>query len=333
MKQKGFFLLMIGLAVFIGFIIFSFVVINKPQPLEVQGEVDAKTIKVASKLVGRISNLTVHKGDTVRQGQLLYTFSSPELDAKMTQASAALLGAEAQNSKAMNGAQSEDIQAAYDMYQKALTGAELARKTFERVNSLYKDGVVPAQKKDEAEAQYQAAMQTANAAKATWQKARNGARTEDKMASGAMVKNARGMIQEVNSYKKETSIYAPLNAEVADIIAEEGELVSAGYPVVTLVDLEDTWVVFNLREDLLADISAGSVINARFPALKNRLVPLKVTYIKVLGQFATWNATKTSGDFDMKTFEVHAVPVNAVRGLRPGMSAVVNWNDVRNKKS
>ncbi|MCU7694757.1 HlyD family secretion protein [Haoranjiania flava] len=333
MKQKGFFLLMIGLAVFIGFIIFSFVVINKPQPLEVQGEVDAKTIKVASKLVGRISNLTVHKGDTVRQGQLLYTFSSPELDAKMTQASAALLGAEAQNSKAMNGAQSEDIQAAYDMYQKALTGAELARKTFERVNSLYKDGVVPAQKKDEAEAQYQAAMQTANAAKATWQKARNGARTEDKMASGAMVKNARGMIQEVNSYKKETSIYAPLSAEVADIIAEEGELVSAGYPVVTLVDLEDIWVVFNLREDLLADISAGSVINARFPALKNRLVPLKVTYIKVLGQFATWNATKTSGDFDMKTFEVHAVPVNAVRGLRPGMSAVVNWNDVRNKKS
>lgn len=333
MKQKGFFLLMIGLAVFIGFIIFSFVVINKPQPLEVQGEVDAKTIKVASKLVGRISSLTVHKGDTVRQGQLLYTFSSPELDAKMTQASAALLGAEAQNSKAINGAQSEDIQAAYDMYQKALTGAELARKTFERVNSLYKDGVVPAQKKDEAEAQYQAAMQTANAAKATWQKARNGARTEDKMASGAMVKNARGMIQEVNSYKKETSIYAPLNAEVADIIAEEGELVSAGYPVVTLVDLEDIWVVFNLREDLLADISAGSVINARFPALKNRLVPLKVTYIKVLGQFATWNATKTSGDFDMKTFEVHAVPVNAVRGLRPGMSAVVNWNDVRNKKS
>lgn len=333
MKQKGFFLLMIGLAVFIGFIIFSFVVINKPQPLEVQGEVDAKTIKVASKLVGRISNLTVHKGDTVRQGQLLYTFSSPELDAKMTQASAALLGAEAQNSKAMNGAQSEDIQAAYDMYQKALTGAELARKTFERVNSLYKDGVVPAQKKDEAEAQYQAAMQTANAAKATWQKARNGARSEDKMASGALVKNAKGMIQEVNSYKKETSIYAPLNAEVADIIAEEGELVSAGYPVVTLVDLEDIWVVFNLREDLLADISAGSVINARFPALKNRLVPLKVTYIKVLGQFATWNATKTSGDFDMKTFEVHAVPVNAVRGLRPGMSAVVNWHDVRNKKS
>ena len=333
MKQKGSLLLMLGLAVFIGFIIFSFVVINKPQPLEVQGEVDAKTIKVASKLVGRISNLTVHKGDTVRQGQLLYTFSSPELDAKMTQASAALLGAEAQNSKAMNGAQSEDIQAAYDMYQKALTGAELARKTFERVNSLYKDGVVPAQKKDEAEAQYQAAMQTANAAKATWQKARNGARTEDKMASGAMVKNARGMIQEVNSYKKETSIYAPLNAEVVDIIAEEGELVSAGYPVVTLVDLEDIWVVFNLREDLLADISAGSVMNARFPALKNRLVPLKVTYIKVLGQFATWNATKTSGDFDMKTFEVHAVPVNAVRGLRPGMSAVVNWHDVRNKKS
>ncbi len=331
MKNKGFILVIIGIVLFTGFIIFSFTVIDKPQPLEVQGEVDARTIKVASKLVGRISNLTVHKGDQVQQGQLLYTFSSPELDAKITQATAALSGAEAQNNKAVNGAQQEDIQAAYDMYQKALTGSDIARKTYERVNSLYKDGVVPAQKKDEVEAQYSAALQTANAAKSTWEKAKNGTRIEDKATSIAMVQRARGMIQEVNSYKHETSISAPITGEVADIIAEEGELVSAGYPVVTLTDLSDTWVVFNLREDLLADIQKGSIIPAVFPALKNKTIPLKVTYIKVLGQFATWNATKTSGDFDMKTFEVHAVPTVATAGLRPGMSAIVNWDKIRQK--
>ncbi len=242
MKNKGFILVIIGIVLFTGFIIFSFTVINKPQPLEVQGEVDARTVKVASKLVGRISNLTVHKGDQVKQGQLLYTFSSPELDAKMTQASAALSGAEAQNNKAINGAQPEDVQAAYDMYQKALTGADIARKTYERVNSLFKDGVVPAQKKDEAEAQYSAALQTANAAKSTWEKARKGTRIEDKAASTAIVQRAKGMVQEVNSYKHETSISAPITGEVADIIAEEGELVSAGYPVVTLTDLNETWV-------------------------------------------------------------------------------------------
>jgi HlyD family secretion protein len=332
MKKKGVFFVAVGLILLLAFIIVSFVIINKPQPLEVQGEVDAKIVKVASKLVGRIDQLPVHKGDAVTQGQLLYTFNSPELDAKMTQAGAALKGAEAQNLKAQNGAQPEDIQAAFDMYQKAQTGVDFAKKTFDRINNLYKDGVVPAQKKDETEAQYKAAIETANAAQSTWMKAKNGARSEDKLATGAMVQNAQGLIQEVNSYKKETAIYAPINGEVADIIAEQGELVSAGYPVITLVDLSDSWITFNLREDLLADIKMGSLIQAIIPALKNKVVTLKVTYIHALGQFATWNATKTSGDFDMKTFEVHAVPATAVQGLRPGMSAIVDWSELRKKK-
>jgi len=331
MKKKGLIFVTIGLLAFITFIIFSFVVINKPQPLEVQGEVDTKVVKVASKLVGRINELSVHKGDSITAGQLLYTFSSPELDAKMMQANAALKGAEAQNQKAFNGAQTEDIQAAFDMFQKAQTGVDIAKKTFDRVNNLYKDGVIPAQKKDEAEANYKASVLTANAAKATWEKAKKGARPEDKAATGAMVQNAHGVIQEINTYKKETAIYAPISGEIADIIAEQGELVSAGFPVVTIVDLSDSWITFNLREDLLADIKMGSILPAKIPALGNKVINLKVTYIHALGQFATWNATKTSGDFDMKTFEVHAKPVEAVAGLRPGMSTIVNWDDIREK--
>lgn len=161
-------------------------------------------------------------------------------------------------------------------------------------------------------------------------KAKKGTRSEDKDAAKSLVDRAEGTISEVESYLNETSIYAPIDGEVADIIAESGELVNAGYPVVTIVNLEDCWVTFNLREDLLAAIRMGSTFNAKFPALNNKIVELKVTYIHPLGNFATWNATKTSGDFDMKTFEVHARPVEKIEGLRPGMSALVNWKEVKN---
>jgi HlyD family secretion protein len=331
MNKKGIVFAAIGIIAFVVFIIVSIKIISKPKALEVQGEVDATQIKVASKLVGRIDLLPIHKGDSVKKGQLLYTFGSPEIDAKLAQADAALKGAEAQNQKAIAGAQIEDIQAAYNTYMKAHAATDLAKKTFDRVNNLYKDGVVPAQKKDEAETQYKAAVETEKAAEAIWIKAKKGTRVEDKAAAQSMVLRAEGAIQEVNSYRKETSIFAPVDGEIANIIAESGELVSAGYPVVTIVNLKDCWVTFNLREDLLADIKMGSVFAAKFPAL-NKTIKLKVSYIHSLGDFATWNATKTSGDFDMKTFEVHAVPVEATEGLRPGMSAIVNWDEVRTKK-
>ncbi|MBS1656226.1 MAG: HlyD family secretion protein [Bacteroidetes bacterium] len=332
MKNKGTILAAIGILAFIIFIGYSIKLISKPAIIEVQGEVDATQVKIASKLVGRVDQLLVHKGDSVRKGQLLYTLSSPEIDAKLEQANAALKGAEAQNQKAIAGAQSEDIQTAYNMYMKAHAATELAKKTFTRINNLYKDGVAPAQKKDEAETQYTAAVETEKAAEAIWIKAKKGTRTEDKATANAMVLRAEGAIDEVNSYRKETSVFAPADGEIANIIAESGELVSAGYPVVTIVNLKDSWVTFNLREDLLADIKMGTVIEAKFPALGNRMIKLKISYIHNMGDFATWNATKTSGDFDMKTFEVHAIPVEAIDGLRPGMSAIVNWTKLRASK-
>jgi HlyD family secretion protein len=328
MKRNGYLLAIIGIVIIVIFLIYSTWIICRPRPLEVQGEVDATQIKVASKLVGRIDSLAVHKGDVVKKGQLLFTLKSPEIEAKLEQANAALKGAKAQNSKATAGAQTEDIEAAYNTYLKAQAAYELAEKTYERVNNLYKDGVMPAQKRDEAETQMKAAHETTNAAKAIWQKAKNGTRIEDKEAASAMVARAEGAIDEVVSYLNETNIYAPIDGEVSNIVAESGELVSAGYPVVTLVKLDDNWVTFNLREDLMASIRKGSEFTAKFPALGGKEIKLKVSYINVLGSYATWNATKTSGDFDMKTFEVHAVPVVKVDGLRPGMSALVDWKKV-----
>jgi HlyD family secretion protein len=328
-KNRGIFAALAGILALAAFLVYSVIVISRPKPLEVQGEVDGTQVRIASKIAARIDQLPVHKGDRVRKGDLLFTLISPEIDAKLAQANAALYGAEAQNSKAITGADPEDITAAYNSYQKALAAADLARKTFDRINNLYKDGVVPAQKKDEAETQLKAAQETANAAEQLWLKAKKGTRREDREAALAMVERAKGAKSEVESFAKETSQYAPIEGEIADIIAEQGELVNAGYPVVTLLNLDDLWVTFNLREDLLASVRMGTEFTAKFPALGNKEVRLKVTYIHPLGNFATWNATKTSGDFDMKTFEIHARPVSKIEGLRPGMSALVDWKNVR----
>jgi HlyD family secretion protein len=326
-KTKNFLIAsaIIAMLVFTGYAIW---IIAKPVPLEIQGEVEATQIKVASKLVGRIDSLMVHKGDDVSAGSILFTITSPELDAKYLQASAVRNAARFQKEKADNGAMKEDIQAAFNSWQTALASSEFAQKTFQRVDNLFKSGVIAEQQKDEAEARMKAAVETENAARSLYEKAKKGARYEDKGSAGALVAQAEGVISEVNSYLSETRIAAPINGEIANIISERGELVPAGYPVVTIVDLNDVWVTFNLRENLLASVHKGSTFIARFPALGMKEIKLKVNYINALGEFATWNATKTSGDFDVKTFEIHAVPVEMTAGLRPGMSALVNWDDV-----
>jgi HlyD family secretion protein len=318
-----------AIVVLVFFLIYTLIIVSRPKDIILQGQVEATQVKVASKLIGRIDSLGVKKGQMVEKGQLLFVLSSPEIEAKLKQAMAGRQAAMAQSDKAQNGAQIEDIQAAYNTYLKAVAAADLSEKTFNRVNNLYKDGVVPEQKKDEAETQMIAAKETANAAKAVWDKAKNGARVEDKTAAYAIVNQANGVISELESYLNERQIKAPIKGEIANIISERGELVPSGFPVISIVDLDDVWVTFNVKEDLLSKIKKGNIIEARFPALGDKVIKLKVTFINPLGDYATWNATKTSGDFDTRTFEINATPVEKNSDLRPGMSALVDWNEIK----
>lgn len=310
------------IVIFTAVIIYAVIIILKPNKVELQGIAESTQIKVASKLIGRVDSLAVKKGDDVKKGDLLFVINSPEIDAKMNQAMAARQAAGAQMMKAENGARREDIKAAYNTYLKAKAAADFAKKTFERVNNLYKEGVVPEQKKDEVETKMIAAVKTEEAAESIWQKAVNGAREEDKNAAGALVKRADAVVEEVGIYKDEISIKSPINGEVSNIIAEEGELVPNGYPVVTIVDLKDIWFSFNIKETYLAKFKKGTEFNVVVPGIGNKEITLRVSYINPLGDFATWKATKTSGDFDIRTFEIHARPVGKVEGLRPGMSAL-----------
>ncbi len=325
MNKTRNFIIGIFFAALLVFLLYTTWLITRPVPLEVQGEIDATQIRVASKVPGRIEEIAVKKGQRVQKGDFLFSISSPEIEAKLRQATAAREAAAAQSLKARHGAQEEDIQAAYSTYLKAEAAARLYEKTYRRIANLFDAGVVPEQKKDEAETQMNASRETANAAKAVWDKARKGARPEDKKAAEELVKQAEGAIAEVESYLKETRITAPTDGEVANIMPEAGELVSTGFPVVSLLNLSDNWAVLYIREDMMPHIKMGSEFKAAIPALGKENVTFKVNYISPTADFATWTSTKTSGGFDVKSFEVHAVPVEKTEGLRPGMSVLVNW--------
>jgi len=310
----------------LAFIGYTMVVVLQKKPTVLQGEVEATQFKVSSKLAGRVREISVKKGQKVNKGDLVFSIESPEVNAKMDEAVAARSAASAQNRKAINGAQEEDIAAAYSLYVKAEAAAQFAEKSFERIQNLFESGVVPAQQRDEVETKMKAARETANAAKAQWQKAEKGARVEDKDAAFALVQRADAAIKQVQAYLDETTIYSGAGGEVSGINVEAGELVNTGFPVVTLINLDDVWVTLFVREDLLNDFKMGSTFRAKIPGLDNREFEFQVSYVSPAGEFARWNATKTSGEFDLKSFEIEARPVSKIEGLRPGMSVIITLN-------
>ena len=304
-------------------------IVLKPGPIMLQGQAEANEVRVSGKIPGRIDKFLVSEGMTVNKGDTLVLISSPELNAKLMQATSAEDAANAQNQKANKGARSEQIAGAYELWQKAEVGVKLAEKTFKRVQNMYNENVVPAQKRDEAEANYQAAIATSKAAKSQYDMAINGAEKEDKLAALAMVNRAKGAVSEVESYLSETTLVSPINGEVSDVFPKQGELVGSGAPIMNIVDLNDVWVVFNIREDLLSSIKVGKEFDATVPALGNKVITLKVNYIKAMASYATFKATKTNGGFDVKSFEVRAKPLATIDGLRPGMSLMVDYGKLK----
>lgn len=292
-------------------------------PEIVQGQAEVTEYRVSSKVPGRILEFRVKEGQTVRAGDTLAILEAPDVQAKLEQARAAEAAAQAQNEKALKGARQEQIQAAYEMWQKAQAGVTIAEKSYKRIKNLYDQGVVSAQKLDEITAQRDAALATEKAAKAQYTMAKNGAEREDKAAAAALVNRAKGAVAEVESYINETYLIAQKDGEVSEIFLKQGELVGTGAPIMNVAVMDDMWVTFNVREDLLQSLTVGTEFEAFVPAL-DKNIRLKVNYMKDLGTYAAWKATKTTGQFDLKTFEVRALPTDKVEGLRPGMSVILD---------
>ena len=301
------------------------VLLTRSDRVVLQGEADVTSYKASSKIAGRIEKMYVREGQHVKRGDLLYTLSTPELDAKMHQARAAESAASAQAMKANRGARVQEVEAAREMWQKAQAGLDLAEKSYDRVKKLHEEGVLPAQKFDEAAANYAAARATASAANAQYEMAKEGARNEDKAAARAMTEQAAGAVMEVEAYMADACVYSPADGEVSTIIAREGELVGSGFPAVTILDMSDIWVAYNIKETLMPKIKMGAKVKAYVPAL-DRDVEFTVDYIAPQGDFATWSATRTQGSFDVRTFNVKTRPTGDAEGLRPGMSAIMDWD-------
>ena len=292
------------------------------EPDVIQGQVEVTEYRVSSKVPGRILELRVKEGDYVKAGDTLAILDAPEVRAKMEQPRGAESAAAALELKARNGAREEQVRGAFSVLQQAKAGLEIAEKSYNRVQRLYDEGVMSAQKRDEAFANYKAMEAQCKAAQSQYDMAVNGARMEDKLAAAAQVGRAKGAVNEVNSYIHETVQIAQKEGEVSDIFPKVGELVGTGSPIMSIAVMDDLWGTFNVREDQLADMQVGSEFTAFVPAF-NKEVKMKVYYLKDQGSYAVWKATKANGQYDLRTFEVKARPVEKLEGLRPGMSLVI----------
>jgi HlyD family secretion protein len=291
-------------------------------PELIQGQVEVSEYRVSSKVPGRILEIRVKEGDFVKVGDTLAILDAPEVRAKMEQARSAENAAAALELKAQNGARQEQIQGAFQLWQQAKAGLEIAEKSYQRIQRLFDEGVVSAQKRDEVYANYKAMEAQCKAAESQYQMAQNGARREDKLAAAAQVGRAKGAVQEVNSYIHETVQIAQMEGEVSSIYPKVGELVGTGSPIMTISMMQDMWGAFNVREDQLNGMQVGSTVKAFVPAF-NKEVEMKVYHMKDQGSYAVWKATKANGQYDLKTFEVRARPTEKFEGLRPGMSLII----------
>ncbi|MCW8344678.1 efflux RND transporter periplasmic adaptor subunit [Vibrio sp. ZSDZ65] len=312
----------LGALVIAGWVGYKFFEAYQTPPFRLQGQIESQQYSISSKVPGRIDQVMVRKGDEIKEGQLVFTLHSPEIDAKLEQAVAGEKAAGALAQEANNGARQQQIRAAEDQWRKARAASQLMEKTYLRVNNLYKDGVVAEQKRDEAKTQWQAAKYTESAAYQMFEMAKEGARKETKVAAEEKVRMAAGAVAEVEAYAADTKIHSWFDGEVSQVLLHSGELAPQGFPVVTVVDTKDSWAVLNVREDLLQHFEKGAEFTAFVPALDTD-VTFKVNHVAVMGDFATWRSTDATQGFDLRTFEVEARPLDHKDKLRMGMSLAV----------
>lgn len=289
------------------------------------GTMDAKTLSVSAKVPGRVADLAVAEGSLVKAGEVVATIAIPEVEAKLEQVRAVERAALARASLADEGARSQQIDAARADLSRARAARDLARKSWQRIDSLYKDGLLPAQRHDEMRAQLRNAEETVKAAEAQLSALEEGARRQEKEAAHALAEQARGGVSEVTSLASEKDVRSPVSGEVTRVVMEPGEIAPAGFPIVLVTDLDDSWAVFNVREDELPNLAVGTEVTAKVPAI-GRDVKMTVYWVNPRGDYATWRATRQTSGYDLRTFEVRLRPEAGVEGLRPGMSVILERN-------
>jgi len=323
MNNKFLIVVIVLVVSLVSWVSFTFYKAYQPKALVLQGDIDAQFYNISSKLPGRINDIYVKKGEYVEMGDIIFSIASPEVEAKLAQAQAAMNAAGAQKNQANNGARKQEIQAAHDQWQKAKAAQELMKSTYDRIQKLYKEGVVSEQKRDEVYTKYKASKFDSNAAHQMAIMAKQGARIEVKKAASAQERVYAAKVDEVTAYIKEQSQYSFHNGEVTQVLIHVGELAPTGFPVVSIVDIKDSWARFSVREDYLKYFKKDKIFKIKIPALSDNNYEFKVSNISVMGEYATWRATESGKGFDMKSFEVELRAIKPIEDLRVGMSVLL----------
>lgn len=304
-----------------GLAIAGFVFMKPPAEI-IEGQAEATSVRISGKLPGRVTEFFVKEGDMVHAGDTLVHIHSSLAEARLMQAEQAKSVAVAGEQKVDAGARSQVIQTAEALVAQAAAARQIAQKTYQRMENLYNENVVTAQKRDEAKAAFDAAVAGENAARSQLSLAKSGAQKEDKAAAAGMVGVAQGSIDEVKSLLDDQYLIAPCDGQIDEIYPQVGELVSLGAPIMSLLKVDDKWVTFNVREEYLNDLKLGSKIKVMIPALDKKETDVEIYYVRDMGSYATWRATKATGQWDSKTFQIKARPTDALPDLRPGMTVV-----------
>jgi HlyD family secretion protein len=297
----------------------------RPEPLLVQGEADATRLDIAARVDGRVKEIPVNRGQNVPAGAVLVQIDNPETLVKYEQMKAAMAVAEAQLANVLVGTRAEVIAARKAELERAQAALVLAQKTFDRTNTLTGQGNAPQARLDQMTDALHESERAVDQAKSAHDQAVNGYTKEERAIAKASVEKANADIQSVQSIIDQLKVYAPLASQVYQRNVEPGEYVSPGVPLVTLIDLADVWIHFDLREDLVRSLKVGDRFDVRIPALADRRVTVEVKLVATKGEYASWRATRATGDFDLRTFSIRAYPVQPVPELRPGMSAYLDW--------
>ncbi len=317
--------LLLTLAIVVAAVLFiaiiGFIFVNRPASY-IEGQVEGTTVRISGKLAGRVVEFYAQEGDTVHAGDTLVRIHSSIVEAQLGQAEAMRQVAEAQNKKVDAGTRSQIINAAADLLRQAQAAETITQKTYERMERLYKEGVISEQKRDEAKAAYDAAVAARSAAESQLSLAKAGAQQEDKVSAAAMVSAAGSSVDQVQAILEDSYLTAPFDGTIDQVYPEVGELVSLGAPMMSLLRTDERWVVFNVREELLNTLRMGTNLKVKIPALGMQEINVEIFYIRDMGSYATWHSTKATGSYDSRTFQIKARPTEEVPGLRPGMSVV-----------
>lgn len=301
--------------------VIGFIFMNRPDSY-IEGQVEGTNIRISGKLAGRVTEFYAHEGDTVHASDTLVRIHSSVVEAQLGQAEAMKEVAAAQNKKIDAGTRMQIINAAADLLRQAEAAVTITKKTYDRMERLYGEGVIAEQKRDEAKAAYDAAVAARDAAASQLSLAKAGAQKEDKESAEALVQAAGSGVKQVEAVLEDSYLVAPFDGTIDQVYPEVGELVSLGAPIMSLLRTDDRWVTFNVREELLSELTMGKEIKVMIPALDKKEITVKIYYVRDMGSYATWRSTKSTGSYDSRTFQIKARPVEDVPGLRPGMSAV-----------